>query len=120
MASVTLAKEDIPFSLIASGKERRDIYDPVDVIQRVRDRPRVAHRYLVTTAAGRRCGDQATDTGDSPWPDQYGFTRSAFICLSTMLPSNPTSRSPRYSEHTKRLLSKNNKNLAARPIVTHS
>ena len=99
MASVTLAKEDIPFSLIASGKERRDIYDPVDVIQRVRDGPRFARRYLVT-AAGRWCGDQTTDTGDSPCPDQYGFTRATFIPLSTMLNSNPTSRSPRYSEHT--------------------
>ena len=29
MASVTLAKDDMTFSLTASGKESRDIYDPV-------------------------------------------------------------------------------------------
>ena len=89
------------FLLTASGKDRRDIYDPEDAIQRVRDRLRVAHRYLVT-AAGRRCENQATDTGDLTWTDQYGFTQSTFISLSTMLPSNTTSRSLRYSEHTKR------------------
>ena len=94
MASFTLAKEDMTFSLTASGKERKDIYDPVDVIQRVRDRPQVAYLYLVT-AAGSRCGDQATDIGDLPWPDQYESTRSTFISLSTMLPSNLTSRRPR-------------------------
>ena len=58
-------------------------------MQGVRDRSRVAHQYMVT-AAGQRCGDQTKDTGDSAWPDQYGFTRSTFISLSTMLLSNPT------------------------------
>ena len=40
-APVTRAQKHMPFSLIASGKEHRDIWDPVDVVQRVRDRLRV-------------------------------------------------------------------------------
>ena len=47
------------------------------------------------------CGDQATGTGDLHWSDQYGFTRSTFISPSTMLPSNPTSHSPRWFQHIK-------------------
>ena len=44
VAPATLAKEHIAFSVTASGKERRDIRYPVDAVQWVRDRTRVAHR----------------------------------------------------------------------------
>ena len=42
VATVTLAKEHMIFWLRVSGKERRDIWDSLDVVQWVRNGPRVS------------------------------------------------------------------------------